>query len=204
MNLKNEIIKVISEIQFAENELAYLALTSKIENPLRDKIAFALHNKLHNKYLICRECQVKEGKKNRTDLAIFERESNTPRLLIEFKARSVPGYQPSYTKKFISDLKKMACVADDTTELYIIFFNNCIEEEIDNKFAKAVKYLKKTNKSIDGNISVKDKIDKSWSKHKEALPNCECERIIFDAGNYYDIPVAIIAYVYGPIIKGEL
>jgi hypothetical protein len=204
MNLKTEIIKIVSEIQdeFAKDELAYLAVTSKIENPLRDKIAFALHKSLNQDYLICREWQRVKG--NRTDLAIIEGKENEPKLLIEFKARSVPGYSSTYTDHLLSDLKKMAKVADDSTALYCIFFNTCIEKRIDSKFIKAVKYLNRINNRINEEKTIQEMIDEYWVEYLKGLPKNKYKKIEIQAGDYYKTPVSIITYIYGPIYKAEL
>lgn len=47
--------QIISSIadKYEPNELAFLALTSKIENPLRDKIAFALYKEFGNRKIVC-------------------------------------------------------------------------------------------------------------------------------------------------------
>jgi hypothetical protein len=64
--------------RFATNELAYLALTSKPEHAVRDRLAFALHEKLAPDTLVAREWF-------RTDLAILRRPAE-PVLLVELKS----------------------------------------------------------------------------------------------------------------------
>ena len=68
MNIEKELKQALLNIDklFGKNELAYLALTSKIENPIRDKIAVYLNNKLYEKdILIAREWK-------RTDIAAIK------------------------------------------------------------------------------------------------------------------------------------
>lgn len=62
---------------FAPGELAYLALTSKVELPLRDRLAWSLYTQLPD-LIVTREWK-------KTDLAILDR-SGTPLALIEAKA----------------------------------------------------------------------------------------------------------------------
>jgi hypothetical protein len=63
---------------FEVDELAYLALTSKIELPIRDRLAFALYKRLDQR-LVAREWK-------RVDLAVLGTDGSTPELLLEAKA----------------------------------------------------------------------------------------------------------------------
>ena len=64
---------------FEENELAYLAVTSKIEHPFRDRLSFLLHKRYEAEgYLVAREWK-------RIDMAILNHEGE-PLILIELKA----------------------------------------------------------------------------------------------------------------------
>ena len=63
--------------EFRPNELAYLALTMKIENPLRDRWAFMLHQNANASLTVAREWR-------RTDIAVLKGE--VPKALIELKA----------------------------------------------------------------------------------------------------------------------
>lgn len=64
---------------FAEDELAYLALTSKVELPLRDRLAFSLHKRFESisEVAVAREWR-------RFDLAILS--NGKPSTIIEAKA----------------------------------------------------------------------------------------------------------------------
>src|SRR5262245_42546723 len=72
------LIDAIKGIKFDVDELAYLALTSKIEFAFRDRLAFGLHQSLSSQgYTVAREW-------NRVDLAILN--GKYPEALIEIKA----------------------------------------------------------------------------------------------------------------------
>lgn len=75
----NALDQVAHCFQKNEDELAYLALTQKIEHAIRDKLAFVLHQQLREdpSLLVCREW-------NRRDLAIVQH--SLPRLILEAKA----------------------------------------------------------------------------------------------------------------------
>jgi hypothetical protein len=65
-------------ISFNENELAYLALTSKIEFPIRDKLAYNLYKKLWGQgIIVAREWR-------RSDLAFLD--GGEPVFICELKA----------------------------------------------------------------------------------------------------------------------
>ena len=79
---QNHLISALKEVEsaFLQNELAYLALTQKVEHVFRDKLAFLLHQRLQTgkpSYVVCREWQ-------RADLAILE--NQLPVLIVEAKA----------------------------------------------------------------------------------------------------------------------
>lgn len=68
---------------FRKNELAYLALTGAIENPIRDHLAWSLHTLFEPEGVIIREW-------NRRDLVIFRRGSAShPDTIIELKSMGI-------------------------------------------------------------------------------------------------------------------
>ena len=70
--------------EFVENELAYLALTSKVEKPIVDRLAFRLHRDYgDDRVAVAREFTVRK-EIQRVDLAVVV--EKTPHLLLEAKA----------------------------------------------------------------------------------------------------------------------
>jgi hypothetical protein len=95
---------------FAENELAYLALTSKAELPVRDRIAWRLQHELSDSYVVAREWR-------RADIAVLAGE--TPVLQVEAKAMYAfdilsAKSRAKYLAKLTADGLKMAAVAPDS------------------------------------------------------------------------------------------
>jgi hypothetical protein len=89
---------------FLPDELAYLALTQKVEHAFRDSLAFRLHQLIQGMqgHLVCREW-------NRTDLAVVE--NAQPKLLLEAKAIYTfdilkSGAQHSYPEQLQRDIEK--------------------------------------------------------------------------------------------------
>jgi len=98
------------------DELAYLAMTSKFEHPFRDKLALNLFKQFKNngKY-VCREWtptkkqqtkDEKDEKTRRVDIAIIEGE-NEPQCLIEVKATNTQnGYGGFKDKKKLNHVEQ--------------------------------------------------------------------------------------------------
>ncbi len=204
MGYQGKIIAAIEGLssKFDTDELAYLALTSKIENPIRDKIAYIFHSELYKKALICREW--KTSKNKRVDLAILDTQ-NRPKCLIEFKAHSAIGREKNYKDWLTKELNKIANAATENTELYYIFLCNLPHKTIPPEYSKAVKYFEKIN----GHLSMKplnnieDDLKKNWTHYtegKEKNPTI----IRIKGGEYYGIEVTIHAFVYGPLNKSNI
>ena len=195
--------------KFNKNELAYLAMTGKIENPLRDKIAFELHTNFNTQALVCREWKG-PNENNRTDIAIIDKVTKEPKCLIELKAHSTPRYEKEYGKFMLNDLRKMRTKADENTELYYIFFNNAIETEgiIDESFSSSIKYSHLINKAISKQNSsdIAQTIETAWSRYiaENTLSINKIEKVKINCGEYYNWTISIITYIYGPIFKDEL
>ena len=99
---------------FSRDELAYLALTSKVENPIRDRLAYLLHQKYGEEENIFVAREWTERKKiARVDIAILDAEKK-PLLLLEITAmynsynlfkRNQEGF-PDKVRKDIEKLKR--------------------------------------------------------------------------------------------------
>ena len=106
------------------NELGYLAVTSKPEHTIRDRIAWRLYKELKksNKPLtVSREWK-------RTDIAVLH--GNEPKLIIEFKAgyiydshtvRKKPGHG-DYAIDLFSDKEKRSSFLGIGAKLYLVLF----------------------------------------------------------------------------------
>ncbi len=214
MSFHNSISAILKNIEtdFKKGELAYLAMTSKIENPLRDRMAFALHSQFGGQYLICREWN-KGEKSNRTDIAIIDRQTEEIKCLIELKANTTPRYEESRSKELAADFQKMTRVAKDDTELYFVSFNNFIQTSkvIDVKLGHSIKYhsdinrvLSKTNTS-----ELRDNITSYWetylSTHSLDVKKYETIEIgVRTDDEYYDLQLTVITFLYGPVFKSDL
>lgn len=212
MIFKLDIEEIISNItsKFQDNELAYLSLTSKIELPLRDKIAFELHKKYADTYLICREWKSRENNSfNRIDLAIIDKKNSKPVCLIEFKAKSVVRYEKEFTRHLADDLIKIRNLThDNSVELYYIYFNNVInsENEFEEIYHNSVKYISDLNKNIKNKKGSAEISRTNWNKHLDLvnLNAHKSKHISINAGKYYNHNISIETFIYGPVNRTEI
>ena len=122
---------------FAPNELAYLALTSKIEHPIRDRLAWAMHTELWPEYLSAREWR-------RTDLAVLDRQAS-PVVLLEAKAMySFDGCTEAGFSQYLgylrSDRAKASTLAEPETTVLLLLLATHPEGAIDARLNGVVKY----------------------------------------------------------------
>ncbi len=212
MTFKFDIENIISNItsNFQVNELAYLAFTSKIELPLRDRIAFELHKKFSDTHLICREWKSKESKSSkRVDIAIVDKSNFKPVCLIELKAQSVVRYEKEFTRHLINDLIKIRDISqNDNVELYYIYFNNVIncEQGFEEIYQYSVKYLTHLNKSISTKKGTTKFSIENWNKHLflGQLNKEKSKHISIEAGQYYNRNISIETFIFGPVNKSEI
>lgn len=142
IDFKEQLIEAIMESfkSYREkgDELAFLALQGKIENLLRDKIAWLIEDKLKEEAFVRKEyhpsqeikhCPPEEDIPTRTkcDLAILDKDKKTPKCLVEFKAAFWGEHAKSeYLDCCKSDCDKMRkfsnVVGEQKIPKYYIFF----------------------------------------------------------------------------------
>ena len=207
------IINSIKQLKsdFKKDELAYLALTSKVENPLRDRIAYNLYSQIGNDYIVCREWRGRyreEGKRHATDLAILNKGEKAPRVLIEFKAQSKPIFEPKYSVHMRNDLKYLNIKSANETELYYVQFTNLpIGKNLFNTdIYDSIKYFEGINRSIQKFDNLENEVDNSWQKHLDynEMNTVQSKKIKIAAGQYHGNEMSVIVHVLGPINKNDL
>lgn len=118
---------------FDGDELAYLSIQCKNELQIRDKIAWLMHKKIGNKYVIRREFAPNNTSKEKVDLAIIELDDSKTEIkevvaLIEFKAHSIARPEKWYVDEFVHDIEKMENIVEKdktkykNTDLYFVLF----------------------------------------------------------------------------------
>jgi hypothetical protein len=203
--LRGKLEKVNEDFQ--ENELAYLALTRKIESPIKDKLAFRLHRKLYSQnLLVSREWQ-------RADVAVLE--NGKPIAIFELKAMftfdatDAGSDVNGYPNLMIEDLRKIRNrakiqeLATDDMDLYSVLL--------------ATHSLKKIDESLSGTVlpsDYADGVNKAFNLYEtpeEILSTCANNIANFfeskstrvtqgdiNAGKCFGIEVRIPFWIIGP------
>ena len=202
---ESEIIKTMQNLvgYFSKNELAYLAFTSKVERPIRDKFAWIMYLKYENKknYHVTREYGV-IGERDKIDFAILDKKSNAPKCLIEFKAISVlPALNEGRTFKMMEeDFKKMKTFRGSTnSEKYFIQLVNIPKKVLCKSYECQIapSHFKKINEYSEKNDPQKfqKQVIKKWEDNIEKLNYIASPCIILKAGDFYGNPMEILCWV---------
>jgi hypothetical protein len=207
MEAKSEYESIIADViqnigkEYDENELAYLCLTSKVENPLRDKIAFQLHKQLGENKLVCREWTNKGVQKNKSDIAILDFDDNVE-CIIEFKAHSSIQGINEWLNEMEEDISKAKEVSLKNTAIFFVLFVNNLEGMPEgNHFEHSVKYHGNLQRGI--KKSSKEVADK-WKQTVSAKGKLNYKppvEIEISAGEYYLAKTAITCFIHGPYYK---
>ena len=144
MLITKEIDEFIDELS-GDNYFAYIGLTTKIENPFKDKFAYYLHKKYLSKFLISREHMSSYVK--RIELAVLNKENQKITDAIEFKACYAFDIVKSkqYKKNIINDYKRYGNLNIDFNQWFIL-----LSVRISNKtkdiYSNIIKYQENQNK----------------------------------------------------------
>ena len=198
MKYIKQIHEALQEIEdcFAENELAYLALTSKIELPIRDRLAYLLYKKSESvqDLLISREWK-------RFDLALLE--NSAPSLILEAKAmysfdmftRNGPNIYPS---KIQNDVEKFAKYSSANTENSVPeFYTLLLATHPNSPPQRSLDIVVKYNRGINNykppskNEFLK-KVDEYFHKHKQYASG------EIKGGIAFGVDVSVFYWIFGP------
>ncbi len=177
---------------FNNNELAYLSLTSKIENPIRDKIAFNLHKEFSDDKIICREWTNNENNKNKADIAILNSNKQLE-CIIEFKAHSSMKNISQWSKHLVNDFQKNSIY--NNCEFIFIMLANLIDELPNEKFNTAVKYYKNLNSAMENNYN-QEKMKNQWLKSVNKRISCITNYYVLKCGLYEQKEVKLLIFMH--------
>jgi hypothetical protein len=161
------------------------------------------------KHLVCREYY---NNNSRFDIAVVS-SANNIETLIELKSHN--SIDPPYDlwppvagknnpNKMMEDILRMYKAARSQTDMYFIFLNNFISDSlppISSKFLPALKYYTQLNYNIGKNYNDKIKeVMGNWVDILKMLklPVSLTTIVEIKAGDYYEIPVSVLAFIYGP------
>jgi hypothetical protein len=195
--MMDEILQVaLSRIgcEFKSNELAYLAATSKVEGPFRDRLAFFLHRE-HRDWTVCREWR-------RIDLAILN--DGEPLGLIELKACHTSGMLVNgagWIGHVRTDLDgaagKARLPAGHRVPIYGLLLLTHLDRQVPIEFHPAVKYWREINLYIE-NWTAEDVKRRAINSAEESFLGEGWQIAVrgqVDGGQVYGIGVSVIYWL---------
>lgn len=186
---------------FAKSELAYLALTQKVEHAIRDKLAFNLHRRLEREspdLLVCREWK-------RADLAVVK--CKKPLLVLEAKAIYSfdivkSGAQHPFPKLVSEDLEKAAKHASSTPpdsplETFALVIATHPRTAPGAEYREAVKYFRNVKKyAVETNTFVNASQIMNQKMAHLGLELLHKDEV--NAGDAFGVDVSVFLWLYTP------
>jgi hypothetical protein len=183
---------------FHPNELAYLALTQKVEHAIRDRLAFSLYSAWAEResLLVCREWK-------RIDIAILK--DSLPLALLEAKAQYTfdilrSGVPHNYPKLILNDVEKVFPRRTADTEVFTLLLATHPHGVPDKQYHAAIKYCPGIirGSSIDaGLVEARDEVKRRLVGH----PMVDDGEIT--GGSAFGIAVTVAYWLFGPYPIGQ-
>jgi hypothetical protein len=137
---------------FQQDELAYLAITSKSENPFRDHLAYLLHKRYEaDGYIVAREWKPREDldpedKKRRIDIAVLS-PNGRPICLVQLKMMFAfdaleKTKRYDFEKLTLDDMGFALKYADQQTAVYALLLVAHQNKSFDERYKFIEKYKK--------------------------------------------------------------
>jgi hypothetical protein len=193
--MKSELVEAISNIPVDTDELAYLALTSKPEAQIRDRLAYRLHLQLAGQELLV----AREWK--RTDLAVLQSDG-APLALIEAKALlsadlQYQGRVEKWRKRVLADINKARQTAEradaQDSEVYALVIVTHVLTPVTPEQRSVVKYGKRL-------IAVAPWEEAERRDLKQLLPEGPApHEHTLGRGEAFGIKVEVTTWLFGPM-----
>jgi len=177
-----------------DGEVAFLALTGKIENQIRDRVAWSLHQMLSSR-LVAREWM-------RRDLVILGR--GLPQAFVEFKAMYSfdavwPQKQVEYSGHIARDVEKMTRPHRLDAELFEVVLSTHVGTRVGPDLKGVVKYIREANKALT-QLGDDGLLQESRRQLRRILSSWgAAERIKLAHGRPWAIDTVVDAWLVGPI-----
>lgn len=202
--MQNLLINAIENAgaSFEEDELAFLALTSKIERPFLDRFAFAVHKALSSSgALVAREFPVPGA--GRADVAILQ--SNQVSCIVEGKAMAVADCtrpeprRREYADLLQQDLSRYATSPIPKAQIYSLLLGVYPLRPIPTELRPVIKYVSLLN----GAYTRLQTADRICEEANSALRGYLREDAAVGAGKFVggvalDVPVEVHWWCFGP------
>jgi hypothetical protein len=187
---------------FAKDELAFLALTSKVERPFLDRLSWGVFLALRgSEYAVSRECPVSKGV--RADLVVFK--GARPISLIEAKAMASfdctrdGTMQREYPNALQSDLDRYANADLPDADIFCLLLSSHPLSLLPRQLAGVVKYVTGFNRAFDrfGTAS------EIRAVSERNLLKCTRQDKLkasgsFEGGSAYGVSIELLWWLFGP------
>lgn len=191
----------------AADHLAFLAATRKFEEPVRDVIAWRLHQRLASTGLVVSR-EVPVGSGARADIAILD--GITPAAIVELKALYAfdvhsDSSRNEYRGKDAADLERTALHAPDA-DAYAIALITYVAGDIPQPLFKVVKYAKdiqRANAKYGDADRLRTDAIPIWPTAMEGL-GAPVKHIVLGSGRAWTLHVTVDAWLVGPVPRSTL
>lgn len=179
---------------FEPDELAFLAATSKVELPIRDRLAWALHCALDERFTVSREWR-------RADLAVLASDS----VISQLEAKALyafnvlqPANRQAYLNRLIADAAKMAALAASDRFLLSIIVD--VRGDIRPELAAAVKYSSGISAGIKSSgDTVRSAAHDLWQDELTGTFRSATVELQIEAGRLWGLDVSVDLFLTGPL-----
>lgn len=187
---------------FGEGELAYLALTSKVERPFLDRVASALHqNAGVSRWLVAREYHVRAA--GRADIAILHGTDVVG--IVEGKAMMVADcvrpepIRRQYADAMQRDLDRFLAASLPHAAAYCLLLGVHPTERVPAGLKVAIKYSRPINRAF-GKFASAAAIFLEADRHLRSYlrEDVELQAGWVDAGEAFGVPVEVRWWLFGP------
>lgn len=180
---------------FQPDELAFLAATSKVELPIRDRLAWNLQRLIGEELLVAREWR-------RADLAVLAGEGVVAQLeakaLYSFNVLQ-PANRKAYLDRLIADAAKMAALA--ASDRYLLSMLVDVRGEIRPDLnSHVVKYSSGIAAGIKASgHTVRADASDFWLDELAGTFDCPTEEMQVDGGQVWGLDVSVDLFLTGPL-----
>ena len=181
---------------FQPDELAFLAATSKVELPIRDRLAWTLQRTLGEEFAVAREWR-------RADLAVLAGDGVVAQLeakaLYSFNVLQ-PANRKAYLDRLVADAAKMAALA--SSDRYLLSMLVDVRGQIRPDLSShVVKYSSGIAAGIKASgDTVRSAASDLWLSELAGTFDSPTERMQVNGGRVWDLDVSVDLFLTGPLL----
>ncbi|HEV2085013.1 MAG TPA: hypothetical protein VGR09_08015 [Gemmatimonadales bacterium] len=194
---------------FEQGELAFLALTSKVERPFLDRLSYQLYKSLdQSTYTVAREFPVLRGV--RADIAVLK--GSLLLTVIEAKAMCTAdctreeGLRREYPDLLRADLQRYAACGIDGLQVFSLLLGTHLLVPPAKHLTSVVKYRRLLTHAFHTHLTA-EAIRQAADDNLERFlrPETRLTSGLITGGSAFGVPVELLWWLYGPFpCSGEL